>query len=62
MLSMYLLDLDPNVMIWVPHMCPGKRVWGGGARGVHSLLYFAYTCVHDLFIGGIIYLAKRIIM
>ena len=22
------------------------------ARGDHSLLYFAYTCVHDLFIGG----------
>jgi hypothetical protein len=22
------------------------------ARGVHSLLYFAYTCVRDLFIGG----------
>jgi hypothetical protein len=21
-------------------------------RGVHSLLYFAYTCVRDLFIGG----------
>jgi hypothetical protein len=22
------------------------------ARGVHSLLYFAYMCVRDLFIGG----------
>jgi hypothetical protein len=33
----------------------------GGARGVHSLLYFAYTCVRDLFIGGVIYLAKKII-
>jgi len=21
-------------------------------RGVHSLLYFAYTCIRDLFIGG----------
>jgi hypothetical protein len=30
-------------------------------RGVHSLLYFAYTCVRDLFIGGVIYLAKKII-
>jgi hypothetical protein len=30
-------------------------------RGVHSLLYFAYTCVWNLFIGGIIYLAKKII-
>jgi hypothetical protein len=29
------------------------------ARGVHSLLYFAYTCVRDLFIGGIIYLATQ---
>jgi hypothetical protein len=31
------------------------------ARGVHSLLYFAYTCVRDLFIKGVIYLAKNII-
>jgi hypothetical protein len=31
------------------------------ARGDHSLLYFAYTCVRDLFIGGVIYLAKKII-
>ena len=30
-------------------------------RGVHSLLYFAYTYIRDLFIGGVIYLAKRII-
>jgi hypothetical protein len=30
------------------------------ARGVHSLLYFAYMmCVRDLFIGGIIYLAEN---
>jgi hypothetical protein len=29
------------------------------SRGVHSLLYFAYTCVRDLFIGGFIYLAKK---
>ena len=33
----------------------------GVARGVHSLLYFAYTCVRDLFIGGLFYLAKKII-
>jgi hypothetical protein len=32
-------------------------------RGVHSLLCFAYTCFQDLFIGGgVIYLAKKIIM
>jgi hypothetical protein len=31
------------------------------SRGDHSLLYFAYTCVRDLFIGGVIYLAKKII-
>jgi hypothetical protein len=31
------------------------------ARGDHSLLYFAYTCVRDLFIGGVIYLAEKII-
>jgi hypothetical protein len=32
------------------------------SRGVHSLLYFAYTCVWDLFIGGgVIYLAEKII-
>jgi len=30
-------------------------------RGVHSLLYFAYTCVRDLFIAGVIYLAEKII-
>ena len=30
-------------------------------RGVHSLLYFAYTCIQDLFIGGVIYLAEKII-
>ena len=30
-------------------------------RGVHSLLYFAYTCVRDLFIKGVNYLAKKII-
>jgi hypothetical protein len=30
-------------------------------QGVHSLLYFAYTCVRDLFIGGVIYLAENII-
>ena len=28
-------------------------------REVHSLLYIAYTCVRDLFIGGVIYLAKK---
>jgi hypothetical protein len=31
------------------------------SRGDHFLLYFAYTCVRDLFIGGGIYLAKKII-
>ena len=30
------------------------------SRGVHSLLYFAYTCVRDLFIMGVIYLAKKL--
>jgi hypothetical protein len=31
------------------------------AREVHSLFYFAYTCVRDLFIGrGVVYLAKKI--
>jgi hypothetical protein len=28
-------------------------------RGVHSLLYFAYMCVWDLFIGGLFTLQKR---
>ena len=32
------------------------RFW---ARGVHSLLYFAYTCVRDLFIGGELYPCKK---
>jgi hypothetical protein len=31
------------------------------SQGDHSLLYFAYTCVWDLFIEGVIYLAKKII-
>ena len=31
------------------------------AQGVHFLLYFAYTCVRNLFIGGVINLAKNII-
>jgi hypothetical protein len=31
------------------------------ARGDHSLLYFAYTCVRDLFIGRVIYLTENII-
>jgi hypothetical protein len=31
------------------------------SRGDHSQLYFAYTCVRDLFMGGGIYLAKKII-
>jgi hypothetical protein len=41
----------------------GLSIGPFGPRGVHSLLYFAYTCVRDLFIGGgeVIYLAKKII-
>jgi hypothetical protein len=31
------------------------------SQGDHSLLNFAYTCVRDLFIGGVIYLAQKII-
>ena len=30
-------------------------------RGVHSLLYFVYTCISDLFIRGVIYLAENIL-
>jgi hypothetical protein len=42
--------------------CPIYEVIGGGKpRGVHSLLYFGYTCGWDLFIGGVIVLAKKII-
>ena len=29
-------------------------------RGVHSLLYFAYMCILDLFIGGLFTLQKRL--
>ena len=36
-----------------PHM--------GRSRGVHPLLYFAYTCIRDLFIGGLFTLQKKII-
>jgi hypothetical protein len=38
------------------HVKNGDSSWGD-----HSLLYFAYTCVRDLVIGGVIYLAKNII-
>jgi len=38
-----------------------SRGEGSLTRGVHSLLYFAYTCVRDLFIGGVIYLAEKFI-
>jgi hypothetical protein len=32
-----------------------------GTQGDHSLLYFAYASVQDLFIGGgVIYLAKKL--
>jgi hypothetical protein len=34
---------------------------GWSPWGDHSLLYFAYTCVQDLFIRGVIHLAKKII-
>jgi hypothetical protein len=30
------------------------------SQGDHSLLYFAYTCVRDLFIGGLFTLQKRL--
>jgi hypothetical protein len=33
------------------HFAVSKPKWSH-TRGVHSLLYFAYTCVQDLFIGG----------
>jgi hypothetical protein len=39
----------------------GIRIRMRGSRGDHSLLCFAYTCVRDLIIGGVIYLAKNII-
>ena len=29
--------------------------------GVHSLLYFVYTCIRDLFIGGLFYLIRYVI-
>ena len=40
---------------------PNHPTIASKTRGVHSLLYFAYTCVRDLFIGGVIYLAEKII-
>ena len=41
--------------------CTKHQIGAQMPRGVHFLLYFAYTCVRDLFIGGVIYLAKKII-
>jgi len=51
------LRLDYHFRL-IKHNC-----WGlvGPSRGDHSLLYFAYTCVRDLFIGGVINPAKKII-
>jgi hypothetical protein len=37
-----------------------KSYFGKAPRGVHSLLYFAYMCVRDLFIGGFFTLQKRV--
>ena len=36
----------------------GKKELLTTPRGVHSLLYIAYTCVWDLFIGGLFTLQK----
>jgi hypothetical protein len=47
---------------WLRGMCPYENCNSlSPTRGDHSLLYFAYTCVRDLFIGGVIYLAENII-
>jgi len=52
LLISWVVSWDP---LHIPHGIPFSR-------GDHSLLYFAYTCVRDLFIGGgVIYLAKKII-
>jgi hypothetical protein len=40
---------------------PILQHWRMDSRGDHSLLCFAYTCIWDLFIGRVIYLAKKII-
>ena len=49
-------------MIWMLGLSMERQQHGHVVpRGDHSLLYFAYTCVRDLFIGGVIYLAKKII-
>ena len=38
----------------------GERERERETRGVDSLLYFAYTCVMDPFIGGLFTLQKRL--
>ena len=48
----------PNIIFSVDD---ALTIFGNKAQGVHSLLYFAYMCVWDLFIGGVIYLAEKII-
>ena len=35
---------------------------GSVARGFHSFLYFAYTCVRDLSIGGVLYLGYKVMV
>ena len=68
-LAQKILNQSPNKVIWdwINHkhvegkifMLDGWEVWSitcdnsMSPRGVHSLLYFAYTCVRDLFIGGL---------
>ena len=59
----------PSYIIMLKSICHDRLVFDKllpieemhQARGDHSLLYFAYTCVRDLLFGGVIYLAKKII-
>ena len=63
LMSTWLLGFPCRLVI-LPRELLAEKVtflWMKNSRGVHSLLYFAYTCVRDLFIGGVIYLARKII-
>ena len=58
-----LTDFSPLLNAITSHLFAHAGAMLHGLHfGVHSLLYFAYTCVQDLFIGGDIYLVEKIIM
>ena len=63
MTSVFFAKVSCNVANWyttcwcpckiaIPHIMICFHIHASKSRGVHSLLYFAYTCLRDLFIVG----------